>query len=414
MKLAAPIRLETIFPFLIILLVVTVTFSPVHMLGFASADDHWQLLHNPLVSNSPMDFSYWKTLIISYNRNQYSPFNTLCDNLIFRINQFDPYYYHLFSLLLHITNSILILVLSKKLLALFKQPENLYTPFLCAMIWAIHPLNVESVTWIAASKVLLFSFFTLASILTFINAIEQNSIKNYLLTFLFFLLSFLSKEQAVTTPVLLFALWISIKHHDEHIKFNPKLLWFICVFCLATLVFCLITIRANGVEISKMSRYPFHQRFFLAFYCLFFYLFNLIAPIGLHYHYPFPMKAGEALPAIYYAYSIIFLAICFSFLYKQKIKLNWLVIFCIAAALIELSLCIQIVPLTRPAIVADRYMYLPSFFLIFAIIYVVNNLVTNRKYRNILFSLTLLYIGFLACYSNQLTLQWIKNTIHSL
>ncbi len=59
---------------------------------------------------------------------QYSPLNTLYYSLVYKINGFDPYYYHLFNIILHLANAILVFYVVRNISGLFnyKNKDVLY------------------------------------------------------------------------------------------------------------------------------------------------------------------------------------------------------------------------------------------------------------------------------------------------
>lgn len=389
-------------------------YSPFKVLGFASVDDHWSVLHNPLVFDTGFTTSYFSTLAVSYNSIQYSPLNTFYYNLIARINGFDPYYFHLGSLIVHVLNTYLFFVIAKKILTIFNKTENvLQISFICAAVWAIHPLNVEAVAWIAASKIVLSTLFTLLSLYAFLRYMQTNKQQYLLYNIIYFILAFLCKEQVIVNPLMFLCIKLIIDYHrNRRITFKrEEILYFICSLILLV-VFCLITLNASASRGSNsLSSYPLSQRFFLGFYCLFFYSSNLLLPVNLHYHYPFPMKAGEALPVFYYMFFPLFTFIAYiAFKYKVFIKgLQPFTILCWTCAIIQISLCLQFLPLKRPAMVAERYMYIPSFFILLLIISTLADHV-KRKNIQLYLAITIPYILYLAVYSNLLVEKWTSLT----
>jgi len=106
--------------------------------------------------------------------------------------------FHALSLIIHLGNVLLVYLLARKILSIqqdFDKRSVLLYAGLTALIFGIHPLQVESVSWISASKVLLFSFLTLLGLLIYIRYLRT---KNTLLlggVMLAYLLAFGSKEQ---------------------------------------------------------------------------------------------------------------------------------------------------------------------------------------------------------------------------
>jgi hypothetical protein len=405
---------ETLSLLLLFLTIIIYIYRPLIYNGFTAADDRWSLLHNPLVVADFTSLSYYWKLMISFNSNQYSPLNTFYYALIYKINKFDPYYYHLASLVIHCINSLLLISISKKLLNHFNfhNQSNSYLPYLIAFLWAIHPLNVEAVSWISASKVLLSSLFTLLSINSFLAYFSHQRKLELLASFFYFLLGFLCKEQVLVLPIIFLAIRLLPRFYKVHFSpIKPQEIIFYTAAIALSIVIVWFTLKANHITgiPSALSKYSSYQRFFLGFYCIFFYISNFILPLKLHYHYPFPIKPTEALPLSFYAFFILCILITaiFSKLITQKSNLFFLV--CLIIAIVEISLCLQFVPLNRPAIVADRYMYLSSAFLILGCAQFIP--LINKKSKFIYIGLLVVYTVFFSVYSNKLVQNWNKITI---
>jgi hypothetical protein len=129
-------------------------------------DDQWQVLEYEFVTNNSFsDLLYHFT---HYHLGQYMPVNTLLNIVIYKLFGFNPAAFHAASLIIHVINVLLIFSIIKIIIASIKptwteQRIQLFS-FFTAIIFAIHPLQVESVAWISASKIVLYSLFTLLGI----------------------------------------------------------------------------------------------------------------------------------------------------------------------------------------------------------------------------------------------------------
>jgi protein O-mannosyl-transferase len=111
-----------------------------------------------------------------------------------------PSGYHLVNLLLHIGCVVLVL----KILRFLRIPGA----ELAAIIFALHPVNVETVAWIAERKNTLSGMFALAATLSYLKFDENRSRRSYALAFALFLFGLLSKTAIVTLPLAwLMILW---------------------------------------------------------------------------------------------------------------------------------------------------------------------------------------------------------------
>jgi len=109
----------------------------------------------------------------------------------------DPMWHHLMNLLLHIVNSLLLFTLFKKItLAPWKS--------LCiAGLFALHPLHVESVAWVADRKDLLCTFFWFLTMLAYVAYTRNPKVMMYLLCVLLFVFGLMAKPMLITLPLIL-------------------------------------------------------------------------------------------------------------------------------------------------------------------------------------------------------------------
>jgi protein O-mannosyl-transferase len=108
--------------------------------------------------------------------------------------------HHLTNLLFHAVNVLLVWVLFRQLLASF------WGGTLVAALFAWHPMNVESVAWVAERKNVLSTFFWLLTLLAYLKYVAGGRGRDYLLALVCFLLGLLSKPMLVTLPCLLLVL----------------------------------------------------------------------------------------------------------------------------------------------------------------------------------------------------------------
>ena len=102
--------------------------------------------------------------------------------------------HHLTSLLFHMSNSVLLLLTFRSMTG------SIRVGLLVALLFALHPINVDSVAWIAERKSLLSAFFWLATMLAYLRYVKKPNIKTYGLTLLLFTAGLMSKPVLVTLP----------------------------------------------------------------------------------------------------------------------------------------------------------------------------------------------------------------------
>jgi tetratricopeptide (TPR) repeat protein len=157
----------------IIAITIFLVFSPCLKNSFVNYDDPKLITTNPLVVN---DSTFRLTDFLGYNvfSPHYKPLVFLSWNLEHRLFGLNPTAFHFHNLLLHIANSILVYLLLLRLLPTQIKHRQSTTanrhslPFLAALIFALHPLHVEPVAWASGRKDLLYAFFYLLSLLSYL------------------------------------------------------------------------------------------------------------------------------------------------------------------------------------------------------------------------------------------------------
>lgn len=373
-------------------------------------DDGWQVINKYTES-----FSWYniKLILTDYYFGQYSPVNQFFYTLIYYFFGYNSTVFHLFCLLLHILNSLLVYFIVRRLLQMNIYRELTvnkidYISFIVALLFAIHPLQVEVVAWISASKILVFVFFYLCSIWFYLRYIQKERIYDYLLMLLCFLLSFGGKEQAVTLLVCLF--WIDFACRRN---FRSGTLWYekMPVFLL-TLVFVYITLESHASTNSGLMGnevfYPFMQRCVFACYSICEYVIKLILPFNLLYLYPFPITIGEALPFRFLIYPVVLLILGFCF---GKLLLKRPVYLGLSWFLIHVGLMLHIIPMSRFSIVADRYVYLAAPGLFFIIVWYFFVLLEKRpRFKKICIGVACAWLLFFGIQTHIRTFTWHDNT----
>jgi hypothetical protein len=269
---------------------------------------------------------------------------------------------------------------------------------------AVHPLLVESVSWMAASKCILFTLFYLMALHTYLNYLITKKPGYYGLTVLFFVISFGAKEQAVTMPLCLILFDFVMKRDLKQINtWFEKLPFFCLAICFGIITFYSQAFNGEGV-LSSEVHYPIYQDFVFATYTVIEYLIKLILPLRLSYLYPFPNLPGEPLPLYLWIYPVLLLAVTIKFWNFWSSK--W-VLFGIGFFLIQISIVSNLLPTARFAILADRYVYLPSIGIFFLLAYLLDIAIRDKKQlRGIFLAGGLIYLISLSVYAKLRTEVW--------
>lgn len=257
-----------------IALVVLIGYLPALRGGFVWDDDVY-VTRNPLITADDGLRRIW------FSRDapsQYFPLTYTTLRLEHALWGFDPRGYHLLNVVLHCLNALLLW----RLLSTLSAPGG----WLAAMIFAVHPVNVESVAWISELKNVLSTFFYLLSLLSWLRFMRQEPGKKswgYPLALLCFLLALFSKTTTATLPVILVLLCWFIGE-----KINGKRALQILPFFVLGLFMGLVTLwweeHEQGTTGPEFYLTPL-SRLILAGRALWFYLSKLLWPSNLSFSY---------------------------------------------------------------------------------------------------------------------------------
>ena len=155
------------------------TYSSVLNHEFINYDDPDYVTNNPMVQAGLTPESIvWA--FTSLNFSNWHPVTWLSHMLDYQLYGNDPAGHHLTSLILHIANALLLF------LVFFRMTGEAWKSGCVAALFAFHPLNVESVTWISERKNVLSLFFFLLTLVAYTQYVNNKRLNTYLLVFFFF------------------------------------------------------------------------------------------------------------------------------------------------------------------------------------------------------------------------------------
>ncbi|MBK7212603.1 MAG: tetratricopeptide repeat protein [Bacteroidales bacterium] len=312
-----------------------------------------------------LSFSKLLSIFQTFHLGMYQPLSALSFALLFDLFPGSVEAQRIANILLHLINAFLVW----RLILAFSKDQ--FVSLLSAFIFAIHPMHVESVTWIAARGNLLYSLFYLLSLLAFVKFRTQASKWSLPLLLLSFLLALSSKVTSATLPFII--LLADLLYFKSSLK--KSLIVFIPMLLLS-LAFVWIGVSASGSfgHIAELSNnYSLPDRLILILNALWIYLYKAILPLQQSVIYLYPWTQGGKLPLSYYLEGgacIVLLATLFFIAWKKrnevigKFMLAGLIFFLISVAIV--------LPLkwSRTILIAERYTYLPYLGLFLAILMV--------------------------------------------
>lgn len=364
---------------LTILLVTGLVYLRVFNNELTTRDDIDYIIKNPYISN--FNYSTLKLIFTNFYMGNYHPLSMICYAIGYQIGGIQPWPYQAINLVLHLINVVLVFVFIKDLLLYVEinLQMKFLVPYTVSLLFGIHPMHVESVAWISENKNVLFTLFFFLSLIFYLKHVRKNEIKFYLLSLLFFILSLLSKAMAVSLSLTLVAIDIFLNR-----KFNSKfvLLEKIPFFALSA-VFGILAIFAQESAsaiyfIGEGGEFNLMDKIIVASYGLVHYILKLIYPYNLTAQYEYPNINNYGFPLVFFIYPVIVIVIFL--LSYQSIKKSRILTFGFLFFLLNIVLVLQFIPV-GDAMMAERYVYIPSIGIFFIISYFIVKSLESRSMK---------------------------------
>lgn len=351
-----------------IALITLLVFSPSLNNGFVNWDDADYVLQNPLVVNEKVPL---KEIFQSGVLGNYHPISILTLAWNYQAGKLDPWGYHSWNVRLHVLNTLLVL-----LFVFLLTNRNLVMAIIVSLFFGIHPMHVESVSWVSERKDVLYVFFFLAGLVSYLFYRKSGKARWYVVTLALFILSCLSKAMAVVFPAILLLI-----DYLQNTEWRRKVFIEKLPFVVLAIVFGILAIRVQQHQkaMDYMETFTVVQRLVFASHGAVMYSVRLFAPFNLAAFYPYPIvRPSEQIPLVFYASPLLLIgtaAVMFFFFRKEKE-----VIFGLLFYLFSVVLVLQFIPVGR-AIMADRYTYLSYIGLSFVAAHWVNVSWTRKSSR---------------------------------
>jgi tetratricopeptide (TPR) repeat protein len=197
-----PINCRTDFIIVFILIVATIiVYQPISEYDFLNLDDDAYVWRNPDVRRGlTYDTVYRAFTEVNKMAGYWIPLTWLSHMSDVTLYGMNPGPHHLTNLFFHIANVLLLFTV------LTKMTGCMYRSGFVAALFALHPLHVESVAWIAERKDVLFTFFWMLTLLCYNAYCERRRLISYLLILIFFIMGIMSKPMIITLPFVLLLL----------------------------------------------------------------------------------------------------------------------------------------------------------------------------------------------------------------
>jgi tetratricopeptide (TPR) repeat protein len=349
----------------LLLVVVTLAlYNPVSRNGFVNFDDDRYVTDNPQVREG-LRSSTISWAFTTLDLANWHPLTWLSHALDCQLFQLNPVGHHYTSLLLHASNALL--------LFLILQWFTGYTArsLMVAALFAVHPLNVESVAWVAERKNVLCMLFSLLAVAAYGWYVRQPTVARYLAVALLFAMGLMSKPMVITLPLVLLLLdywplgrmrfFANVESRDEagpRFAASTQPVGRLCLekvplllLSAGSAIITMLAQRAGGAVLTSAQRAPL-LRLENVIVCYVLYIKKAFWPSHLAALYPYP----HALPRWQVAASALFLVAvtCAVLKYREHryLLVGW---FWYLGTMVPMIGMIQV----GNQAMADRYAYLP-------------------------------------------------------
>jgi Flp pilus assembly protein TadD len=330
---------------LLLVLVTIALYSPVARAPFLNYDDALHVTDNPHV----LAGLTWKTFVWAFKTGETSDWHPITwmshalDCELFGAGPMGP---HVINVLLHAANALLLFLL------LENATGFLWRSLGVATLFALHPINVESVAWISERKDVLSMFFFLLALGAYGWYVRRPGIGRYLLVTVAYALSLMSKAQTITFPfaLLLLDYWPLRRVGPVNSRFFKLVLEKIPWFALSA-ASALITIKVEAD--ATQSTLPLWAHLANAVVSYGKYLGKTLWPVDLAIVYPHPGLAISAAAVALASFVIVGITIVVVlFRERRPFFVGW---FWFLGTLVPMIGLVQI----SVHAMADRYAYIP-------------------------------------------------------
>ncbi|MCX5886498.1 MAG: tetratricopeptide repeat protein [Proteobacteria bacterium] len=304
----------------------------------------------PVVLTKDFFYSSQDTGKIGY----YRPLITLSYMLDYRLWRLNPVGYHMTNIIFHCSNSLLVYLI------VFFLSSSFTLSFLSSLLFAIHPIHTESVSWISGRTDVIAGFFFFASFFLYMYWVKIERWWWYMFSLVLFGFALLSKEMVMTLPALIMLYDYYFVAGREWGKMKGRIKYwagyFILIILYSIVRFVMLKVETGNPHVEGLSRFAVVLTFGKGFL---YYLGKLLVPFNLNAYVM--LELGRFTQIGVWAGFILIGGLAVAGLRSQDRRIS----FGIGFSLISLLPLTNLIPISAPVDIdfplAERFLYIPSF-----------------------------------------------------
>lgn len=390
----------------IITLLILVIYWPVQHFPFIDYDDNIYVYEN-VAMQQPDLTAFLKWALMDVHAGHWHPLTWLSHRFDWGLFGSMAGGHHWTNVLLHIANALFLFWL------LHLATGEMERSALVALLFAIHPLNVESVAWIAERKNVLSTVFGLSTLIFYVRYTRKPAFGTYLPVLVLFALGLMTKPMLVTLPVLML-LWdywplgrLTGKADGgaEQVRRIWRLVYEKMPLLGLSLASAAIAILAaqGGGALRSYEAFPLDVRLMNAVESYVRYLIKTVWPVDLAFYYPYPESFSVAMVLLS---AVLLVVLTLYALQKRRERPTWIVGW--FWYLIALLPVIGLVQVGFQAM-ADRYAYWPLIGLLLIACWSIPDAWFRSSRKRITFLVVALLILILSAGTAQQVAYWQDN-----
>jgi tetratricopeptide (TPR) repeat protein len=405
----------TVFIVLMLILLVLSAYWPVQKYEFINYDDTVYVTSNYVIQKG-ITFESIKDTFIHFNTGHWHPLTMISHMLDWQLFGNRAGGHHWTNVIIHILNTALLFLLFNKLTG------AVWRSAFVAALFAIHPLNVESVAWISERKNVLSTFFLILTMLFYVRYVNNPNPKRYLPVFLCFVLGLMSKPMLVTLPFVLLLLdyWplnrfqMSLPGKDqlkikELIRINSHKIFNLVLEKVPLFILSIIssyfTIYASKYvnDIGDTEMFPLLKRLSNAVVSYALYIKKFFLPTDLSVFYPI-----SDIPIWQFSVALLFLVSITIFVCRYFRKYPYLLV----GWLWYLGTLVPVIGLMQVGsqAMADRYAYVSLIGIFIIMAWGIGDIARRKYFKNILVVFSIAFLFYLFVFTNIQIRYWKDTT----